>query len=98
MPSPGRVTRAEWPQGEGIRVDTHIAAGSSVPPYYDSLLGKIIAHGQTREAARQRLAAAVAATRIEGVRTNLSFQAELLADPEFARGGVDTGFLARRGN
>jgi acetyl-CoA carboxylase biotin carboxylase subunit len=98
LPSPGRITRAEWPQGEGIRVDTHIAAGSSVPPYYDSLLGKIIAHGATRAAARTRLAAALAATRIEGVHTNLAFQAALLEDPEFMRGGVDTGFLARRGN
>jgi acetyl-CoA carboxylase biotin carboxylase subunit len=97
MPSPGRVTRAEWPQGEGIRVDTHIAAGSRVPPFYDSMIGKVIAHGPTREVARERLLAALAATRLEGVRTNLAFQAELLRDPEFARGGVDTGFLARRG-
>jgi acetyl-CoA carboxylase biotin carboxylase subunit len=96
QPSPGRVTRAEWPAGEGIRVDTHIAAGSGVPPFYDSLLGKIIAHGPTREAARTRLAAALAATRIEGVCTNLAFQAATLADAEFMRGGVDTGFLARR--
>jgi acetyl-CoA carboxylase, biotin carboxylase subunit len=98
MPSPGRVTRAEWPQGEGIRVDTHIAAGSSVPPYYDSMIGKIIAHGPTREVARLRLLAALAATRVEGVHTNCAFQAELLADPEFIRGGVDTGFLSRRGS
>jgi acetyl-CoA carboxylase biotin carboxylase subunit len=96
MPSPGRVTRADWPSGEGIRVDTHIEAGSMVPPFYDSLLGKIIAHGPSREAARARLATALAATCIEGVRTNLLFQAELLADAEFVRGGVDTGFLARR--
>jgi len=95
-PCPGRVTRAEWPSGVGLRVDTHIAAGSSVPPYYDSLLGKIIAHGATRELARTRLAAALAATRIEGVCTNLAFQAATLADAQFARGGVDTGFLARR--
>ena len=98
MPSPGRVSRAEWPQGEGIRVDTHIAAGSRVPPYYDSLLGKIIAHGTSREEARLRLSTALGCTRIEGVSTNLAFQATLLADAEFVRGGVDTGFLARRGN
>jgi acetyl-CoA carboxylase biotin carboxylase subunit len=98
LPSPGRVTRAEWPQGEGIRVDTHIAAGSMVPPFYDSLLGKIIAHGATREAARVRLVAALAATRIEGVHANVAFQSTLLEDPDFARGGVDTGWLARRGN
>lgn len=96
MPSPGLVREAGWPQGEGIRVDTHIAAGSTVPPYYDSLLGKIIAHGPTRDVARERLAAALAATRIDGVQTNLAFQAQLLADAEFVRGGVDTGFLARR--
>jgi acetyl-CoA carboxylase biotin carboxylase subunit len=96
QPSPGRVTRADWPQGEGIRVDTHIQSGSMVPPYYDSLLGKIIASGPTREAARTRLAAALASTRIEGVRTNVAFQAELLADPLFSRGGVDTGFLTQR--
>jgi acetyl-CoA carboxylase biotin carboxylase subunit len=98
MPSPGTVSRAEWPQGEGIRVDTHIAAGSRVPPYYDSLLGKIIAHGASRDEARLRLRAALDTTRIEGVSTNLAFQAALLADPEFVHGGVDTGFLARRGN
>jgi acetyl-CoA carboxylase biotin carboxylase subunit len=98
MPSPGRVTRAEWPAGEGIRVDTHITSGSMVPPYYDSLMGKIIAHGATREIARTRLVAALEATRIEGVHTNIAFQAALLADAEFIHGGVDTGFLARRGN
>jgi acetyl-CoA carboxylase biotin carboxylase subunit len=97
MPSPGRVTRAEWPQGEGIRVDTHIAAGTTVPPYYDSLLGKIIAQGPTRGIARARLAEALSRTRIEGVHTNIAFQAALLADPEFIRAGVDTGWLARRG-
>jgi acetyl-CoA carboxylase, biotin carboxylase subunit len=96
QPSPGRVLRADWPQGEGIRVDTHIETGSMVPPYYDSLLGKIIASGPTREIARTRLLAALAATRIDGVRTNLIFQAQLLADPLFVRGGVDTGFLVQR--
>lgn len=95
-PSPGTVTQALWPEGEGIRVDTHIEAGSRVPPFYDSLLGKIIAHGATREQALQRLDAALARTRIEGVHTNVGFQRSLLADREFAAGGVDTGFLARR--
>jgi len=96
MPSPGRVTRAGWPIGDGIRVDTHIAAGSLVPPYYDSLLGKIIAHGPTREVARTRLVTALAHTRIEGVHTNIDFQASVLTDPAFVLGGVDTGFLAGR--
>lgn len=96
MPSPGRVTHAEWPVGEGIRVDTHIATGSRVPPFYDSLLGKVIAHGPSREIARQRLVDALQATHIAGVKTNLDFQAAVLADAAFVRGGVDTGFLARR--
>jgi acetyl-CoA carboxylase, biotin carboxylase subunit len=95
MPSPGRVTAAHWPLGEGIRVDTHIEAGSFVPPYYDSLLGKVIAWGPDRETALARLRAALAMTRIEGVKTNVAYQSSILAAPEFAAGGVDTGFLAR---
>lgn len=98
MPSPGTVRRAHWAQGDGVRVDTHIADGARVPPFYDSLLGKVIAHAPTRAAAMQKLDAALAATRIEGVRSNLSFQRELLADPQFIQGGVDTGFIARRSN
>ena len=94
-PSPGVVANAVWPTGEGIRVDTHIATGSRVPPYYDSLLGKIIAHGPDRPAALTRLRQAIAGTRIEGVATNLSFHAQVLADSEFQAGGVDTGYLPR---
>ncbi len=94
-PSPGVTREAVWPGGDGIRVDTHIAPGSRVPPFYDSLLGKIIAHGPDRASALRRLQSAIDAVRIVGVRTNLSFQATLLADPEFQRGGVDTGYVAR---
>ncbi|MDB6014196.1 MAG: biotin carboxylase [Gammaproteobacteria bacterium] len=94
-PSPGQVREAVWPSGDGIRVDTHIAAGSRVPPFYDSLLAKIIAHGPDRATAVTRLRHAIAATRIVGVHTNLSFQEVVLADPEFQQGGFDTGFLAR---
>jgi acetyl-CoA carboxylase biotin carboxylase subunit len=96
MPSPGLVSMAVWPAGEGIRVDTHIATGSRVPPFYDSLLGKVIAHGATREEALQRLCKALDATRIAGVKTNVAFQRSLLDDPAFMAGGVDTGFLTRR--
>ncbi len=96
MPSPGRVQLANWPQGQGIRVDTHIAAGSMVPPFYDSLMGKVIAQGATREQARTRLIAALEKTQLEGVKTNIAFQLEILQSAEFAAGGVDTGFLGRR--
>ncbi|MDR2215993.1 MAG: acetyl-CoA carboxylase biotin carboxylase subunit [Nevskiaceae bacterium] len=98
MPSPGRITAAQWPTGEGIRIDTHIEAGAFVPPYYDSLLGKVIAHGADRADALSRLRAALAATRIDGVRTNVAYLARVLADAEFCAGGVDTGFLARYGS
>jgi len=94
-PSPGLVKAVRWPQGEGIRVDTHVEAGTRVPPFYDSLLGKIITHGSDRAQALARLRAAVAMTRIEGVATNLALHADLLADPEFAAGGVDTAYLPR---
>jgi acetyl-CoA carboxylase, biotin carboxylase subunit len=94
-PSPGVTREVLWPSGEGIRVDTHIASGSQVPPFYDSLLGKIIAHGPDRNSALQRLQSAIAATRIIGVKTNLSLHARILADPEFRAGGVDTGFVER---
>jgi acetyl-CoA carboxylase biotin carboxylase subunit len=94
-PSPGVVREVAWPSQEGIRGDTHIAPGSSVPPFYDSLLAKIIAHAPDRTSALKALRRAVASSRIEGVRTNLSFLQAVLADPEFQAGGFDTGFVTR---
>ena len=94
-PSPGVVREAAWPGGEGIRVDTHIVSGASVPPYYDSLLAKIIAHGPDRRTALARLKDALAASRIVGVATNIAFQRAVLNEPEFAAGGVDTSYLVR---
>jgi acetyl-CoA carboxylase biotin carboxylase subunit len=94
-PSPGIAREAIWPSGEGIRVDTHIVPGARIPPFYDSLLGKVIAHGSDRKTALELLRAAIAAVRIVGVKTNLSFHAMLLADAEFKAGGVDTGFVER---
>jgi acetyl-CoA carboxylase biotin carboxylase subunit len=95
QPSPGVVRQAAWPLGEGIRVDTHIVSGARVPPYYDSLLGKIIAHGPDRPTALARLREAVAGAHIGGVATNIPLHAEILADPAFAAGGVDTAWLGR---
>jgi acetyl-CoA carboxylase biotin carboxylase subunit len=94
-PSPGLVREAVWPAGEGIRVDTHIVSGARVPPFYDSLMAKIIAHAPDRFAALAKLSAAISATRVVGVATNLSFHTGVLNDPEFQAGGVDTGYLAR---
>jgi acetyl-CoA carboxylase biotin carboxylase subunit len=94
-PSPGLVTRFEMPGGPGIRIDTHMAAGGRVPPYYDSLIAKIIAHGATREEALTRLAVALAEARIEGVATNLPLHRRIVEDPDFAAGGVDIHHLSR---
>ena len=101
MPSPGFITHAEWPQMEGVRVDTWVETGSRVSPYYDSLIGKIIVHAPTRADAVVRMRRALVATRIDGVRTNIEFQAAVLGSAEFQAGGVDThwlgGFIARGG-
>jgi len=94
-PSPGRVQSVSWPSGEGIRVDSHVVPGSSIPPYYDSLMGKIIASGADRAGALTRLRGAIAATRISGVKSNLGFHSAVLEDPEFQGGGVDTGYVDR---
>jgi acetyl-CoA carboxylase biotin carboxylase subunit len=95
QPSPGTVRAAVWPAGESIRVDTHIVSGSCIPPFYDSLLAKIIAHGPDRSVTLSSMRRAIGETRIEGVTTNLAFHAEMLADPEFEHGGVETAFLER---
>jgi acetyl-CoA carboxylase biotin carboxylase subunit len=94
-PSPGTVTRAVFPVGAGVRVDTHLQAGATVPPYYDSLLAKVIARGGDRDGALQALRGALGRCSVDGVSTNLELHRALLADAEFAAGGVDTGYLAR---
>jgi acetyl-CoA carboxylase, biotin carboxylase subunit len=94
-PSPGAVTRAVFPAGPGIRVDTWIQAGSVVSPFYDSLLAKLIVTGADRADAVGRLRRALASCEIGGVTTNLPLLTAVASDPGFAAGGVDTGFLAR---
>jgi acetyl-CoA carboxylase biotin carboxylase subunit len=94
-PSPGTVGDVEWPAGEGIRVDTHITAGARVPPFYDSMIAKVIAHAPDRAAAIARLRDALGETRLAGIATNIDFHLAVLGDAEFQAGGVDTGYLAR---
>ena len=94
-PSPGTVTRISFPTGPGIRVDTHMQAGAKVPPYYDSLLGKLIVHGGDRTEAIHKMRRALSLFEIAGVMTNISMHAELMHDEEFARGGANTAFLPR---
>ena len=94
-PSPGTVTRAVFPAGPGVRVDTHIQAGTTVPPQYDSLLAKLIVSGASRAEAVARLRGALARCDIGGVRTTVGLYRELAGDRRFADGGVHTGYLAR---
>ena len=94
-PSPGRISRWEMPGGPGIRVDTHVGTGVVVPPYYDSLVAKLIVHGATREEALARLRAALAEARVEGIATNLPLHRRIVADPAFAAGCVDIHHLER---
>ena len=95
LPSPGTVSRAAFPAGAGIRVDTHVQAGSAVPAQYDSLLAKLVASGADRGEALARLRGALGRCEIGGVATNVAMLAALAADGEFAAGGVDTGYLTR---
>jgi acetyl-CoA carboxylase biotin carboxylase subunit len=94
-PSPGTVTGAVFPAGPGIRVDTHIQAGSAVPPQYDSLLAKLVVSGADRGQALARLRGALARCQVAGVATNLPLLSRMVDDEEMAAGGVDTGYLAR---
>lgn len=92
-PSPGTVTRWDVPGGIGIRVDSHIAAGATVSRHYDSLVGKLIAHGSTREEALARARVALSELRAEGIRTNVPLHQAMLSDPTFCRGGFDIHHL-----
>jgi 3-methylcrotonyl-CoA carboxylase alpha subunit len=95
LPSPGRVDVLRFPEGEGVRVDAGIEAGSEVTPYYDPMLAKVIAHGPSREVAIGRLAAALRGTVVAGVRTNLAFLRALLGSQVLRDGALDTGFIER---
>ncbi|HTJ27362.1 MAG TPA: acetyl-CoA carboxylase biotin carboxylase subunit [Candidatus Limnocylindria bacterium] len=92
-PAAGTLTSVVFAGGPGIRVDTHVYGGAMVPPFYDSMLAKIIAVGRTRESAILRMERALSETRIEGVRTTIDFCRELLGDPEFRAGGIGVGWL-----
>ena len=94
-PAAGTLTTVVFPGGPGIRVDTHVYGGSVVPPFYDSMLAKLIAVGRTRESAILRMERALGETRIEGVKTTVDFCREVLGDPEFRAGGIGVAWLPR---
>jgi acetyl-CoA carboxylase, biotin carboxylase subunit len=95
-PSPGRITSYHPPGGPGIRVDSHVYAGYSVPPNYDSMVGKLIAYGATREQAIRRMRIALSEMAIEGIQTNLPLHRELLHDSRFVRGGTSIHYLEQK--
>jgi acetyl-CoA carboxylase, biotin carboxylase subunit len=92
-PSPGKITHMHIPGGPGIRVDTHVSSGAAIPPSYDSMIAKVIAHGATRAEALARAQAAAAEMQITGIKSNLALHREALADPGFAAGGVSIHHL-----
>ena len=96
VPSPGRITSYHAPGGPGIRVDSHVYSNYVVPPYYDSMVGKVIAFGDTREQAIARMRIALSEMVVEGIRTNIPLHQELLIDDKFVRGGTSIHYLEER--
>ena len=95
QPSPGTITAYHPPGGPGVRVDSHVYAGYQVPPFYDSLLAKVIVHGNCRDEALTRMKNALETFVLEGVTTTIPFLGRVLRHPEFVAGKVDTKFLER---
>ncbi|HXS51613.1 MAG TPA: acetyl-CoA carboxylase biotin carboxylase subunit [Usitatibacter sp.] len=96
VPSPGRITQYHVAGGPGIRYDSHVYANYYVPPYYDSLVGKLIAYGDTREQAIARMRVALSEMVIEGIQTNIPLHQELMSDAAFIRGGVNIHYLEEK--
>ncbi len=95
-PSPGRITSWHVPGGPGIRVDSHVFQGYFVPPYYDSLIAKVIAYGETREQAIARMRVALSEMIVEGIQTNLPLHQELMVDTSFMRGATSIHYLEEK--
>ena len=96
MPSPGTITQLHVAGGPGIRFDSHLYNGYKVPPYYDSMIGKLIAHGASREAAIARMRGALAEMVIDGIKTNIPLQADIMRDANFGAGGVNIHYLEKK--
>ncbi|HET7307828.1 MAG TPA: acetyl-CoA carboxylase biotin carboxylase subunit [Gammaproteobacteria bacterium] len=95
-PSPGPITNWHAPGGPGIRIDSHIYSGYTVPPFYDSLIGKLIAYGDTRETALARMRTALAEIIVEGIKTNVPLHQDIFTDAAFAQGGVSIHYLEKK--
>ena len=96
MPSPGTINQLHVAGGPGIRFDSHIYNGYRVPPYYDSMIGKLIAHGENRDSAIARMRTALSEMVIEGIQTNIPLQANIMRDGAFCEGGVNIHYLEKK--
>jgi acetyl-CoA carboxylase biotin carboxylase subunit len=96
MPSPGKIVRAHMPGGLGIRVDSHIYNGYTVPPHYDSMIGKLISFGPSRDTALARMRTALDETIIEGIKTNIPLHRKIIDDANFQNGGTNIHYLEKK--
>ena len=95
-PSPGKITNWHPPGGPGIRVDSHAYSGYTVPPHYDSMIGKVIAYGDTREQAIRRMRIALSEMMVDGIKTNIPLHQELMLDERFIKGGTSIHYLEEK--
>jgi acetyl-CoA carboxylase biotin carboxylase subunit len=95
MPSPGKITAFYTPAGPGVRVDTAAYTECVIPPYYDSLIAKVIVHSPNRKAAISRMRRALEMMIVEGIKTNIALHELVLEDEDFVNGNIDTSFLLR---
>jgi acetyl-CoA carboxylase biotin carboxylase subunit len=93
MPSPGTIEHYHPPGGPGVRVDTHVYQGYTVPPYYDSMIGKLIVHGENRDLALRRMSIALSEIVIDGINTNIPLHQKLVTNAAFMAGGTDIHYL-----
>jgi len=96
MPSPGQITLYHAPGGPGIRVDSHVYNNYKIPPYYDSMIGKIIAFGDNREIAMARMRVALSEMIVDGIKTNIPLHVDIMKDAGFSTGGVNIHYLEKK--
>ena len=96
VPSPGKISTFHMPGGPGVRIDTHAYSGYTVPPHYDSMIGKLITHGATRDQAIARMRIALSEMLVDGIKTNIPLHADLMADTAFHLGGTSIHYLEQK--
>ena len=96
LPSPGKITRFHAPGGFGVRWESHIYAGYTVPPYYDSMIGKLICYGENRDVAIARMKNALQELIIDGIKTNVDLQIRIMNDEHFQNGGTNIHYLEKK--